>query len=55
MRVAGLAFDVSRSELVAEISRCVIEGQLAEFRPEVELVASRVATIATVDVALNVD
>ena len=55
LRVAGFGFDGGKGELVAEISRCVIEWQLRELRPEVELVASRVAAKATVDVALNVD
>jgi len=40
---------------MAKISRCLIEGKLPELRPEVELVASRVAAKAAVDVALNID
>jgi hypothetical protein len=55
LRVADSGFDSVDAELVAEISRCLKERQLREFRPEVELVAGRCTAKASEDVALNVD
>ena len=42
-------------ELLEKVACCLIEGQLPEFRPKIDLVASRVAAEAAVDVALKID
>ena len=55
MGVACFAFEWCEFEFAAEVPGCLVEGQLPQLGPEVDLVASGLAAEAAIDVATKVN